>query len=90
MGNLAGKVAIVTGAASGIGRDGDVQSMEVAVWERTRAVNLRGTMLGCKFAVPRLLERGWRTPRPTPTSWRPTREATGGRGREHSGRGGGR
>ncbi len=41
-----------------IGRDGNVDSMDVAVWDRTMAVNLRGTMLGCKFAIPRLLERG--------------------------------
>jgi NAD(P)-dependent dehydrogenase (short-subunit alcohol dehydrogenase family) len=41
-----------------IGRDGDVAGMDVAVWDQTMAVNLRGTMLGCKHAIPRLLERG--------------------------------
>lgn len=41
-----------------IGRDFDVASMTVQVWDRTMAVNLRGTMLGCKHAIPRLLERG--------------------------------
>lgn len=41
-----------------IGRDGTVDSMEVSVWDQTMAVNLRGTMLGCKHAIPRLLERG--------------------------------
>jgi NAD(P)-dependent dehydrogenase (short-subunit alcohol dehydrogenase family) len=41
-----------------IGRDGTVDSMDVDVWDQTMAVNLRGTMLGCKLAIPRLLERG--------------------------------
>jgi NAD(P)-dependent dehydrogenase (short-subunit alcohol dehydrogenase family) len=41
-----------------IGRDGDVASMDVAVWDQTMAVNLRGTMLGCKHAIPQLLARG--------------------------------
>lgn len=41
-----------------IGRDGDVAGMDVGVWNQTMAVNLRGTMLGCKHAVPRLIERG--------------------------------
>lgn len=41
-----------------IGKDGTVDCMEVSVWDQTMAVNLRGTMLGCKHAIPRLLERG--------------------------------
>jgi NAD(P)-dependent dehydrogenase (short-subunit alcohol dehydrogenase family) len=41
-----------------IGRDGTVDAMDVDVWDQTMAVNLRGTMLGCKLAIPRLLERG--------------------------------
>ena len=39
-------------------RDGEVAAMEVEVWDRTFAVNLRGPMLGCKHAIPRMLERG--------------------------------
>jgi NAD(P)-dependent dehydrogenase (short-subunit alcohol dehydrogenase family) len=39
-------------------RDGEVAAMEVDVWDRTFAVNLRGPMLGCKHAIPRMLERG--------------------------------
>jgi NAD(P)-dependent dehydrogenase (short-subunit alcohol dehydrogenase family) len=39
-------------------RDGEITAMEVEVWERTFAVNLRGPMLGCKHAIPRMLERG--------------------------------
>lgn len=43
---------------SGAGNDTDVAALEIDVWERTMAVNLRGVMLGCKHAIPRLLERG--------------------------------
>ena len=39
-------------------RDGDVAALEVEVLDRTLAVNLRGPMLGCKHAIPRMLERG--------------------------------
>jgi NAD(P)-dependent dehydrogenase (short-subunit alcohol dehydrogenase family) len=38
--------------------DLDITAMEVAIWDRTLAVNLRGPMLGCKHAIPRMLERG--------------------------------
>jgi NAD(P)-dependent dehydrogenase (short-subunit alcohol dehydrogenase family) len=41
-----------------LGQDTDVASMSVELWDRTLAVNLRGVMLGCKHAVPRMLERG--------------------------------
>ena len=40
------------------GRDGGVVDMDVDVWDRTLAVNLRGAMLGCKHAVPRMREAG--------------------------------
>lgn len=40
------------------GRDADLARMDVGVWDRTMAVNLRGVMLGCKHAIPRMLERG--------------------------------
>ena len=48
-------------AASGadlLGRDLDIVDLEVEVWDRTLQVNLRGPMLGCKHAIPRMLERG--------------------------------
>jgi len=38
--------------------DADVASMEVEVWDRTMAVNLRGPMLGIKHALPHLLAAG--------------------------------
>jgi NAD(P)-dependent dehydrogenase (short-subunit alcohol dehydrogenase family) len=40
------------------GRDLDLTEMDVEVWDRTMAVNLRGTMLGCKHAVPHLPSGG--------------------------------
>jgi len=41
-----------------MGSDGELTSLTLDTWERTLAVNLRGPMLGCKHAVPRMLERG--------------------------------
>lgn len=41
-----------------IQRDFDVVGMDVEVWDRTMAVNLRGPMLGCKYAIPRMIEAG--------------------------------
>jgi NAD(P)-dependent dehydrogenase (short-subunit alcohol dehydrogenase family) len=38
--------------------DQDVATMELATWERVIAVNLTGPMLGCRYAVPAMLERG--------------------------------
>jgi NAD(P)-dependent dehydrogenase (short-subunit alcohol dehydrogenase family) len=39
-------------------RDGDIADLDLAVFDRTLAVNLRGPMLGCKHAIPRMLARG--------------------------------
>jgi NAD(P)-dependent dehydrogenase (short-subunit alcohol dehydrogenase family) len=38
--------------------DQDVVTMDLATWERVMAVNLTGPMLGCRFAIPYMLERG--------------------------------
>jgi NAD(P)-dependent dehydrogenase (short-subunit alcohol dehydrogenase family) len=38
--------------------DRDVTTMDVEVWDVTMAVNLRGAFLGCKYAIPHMLERG--------------------------------
>ena len=38
--------------------DQDVATMDLATWERVLAVNLTGPMLGCRFAIPAMLERG--------------------------------
>ncbi len=39
-------------------QDLDVTNMTVELWDQTMASNLRGPMLVCKHAIPRLLERG--------------------------------
>lgn len=36
-------------------RDDDIVDLDLDVWEHTMAVNLRGTMLGCKHAIPHML-----------------------------------
>lgn len=39
-------------------RDGAVVEMDLALWNHVLAVNLTGAMLCCKWAIPRMLERG--------------------------------
>ncbi len=39
-------------------RDLEIAEMDVEVWDRTLRVNLRGPMLGCRFAIPEMLRRG--------------------------------
>ena len=38
--------------------DTDVVTLDLAVWERTLAVNLTGPMLGCRYAIPEMVKRG--------------------------------
>jgi NAD(P)-dependent dehydrogenase (short-subunit alcohol dehydrogenase family) len=38
--------------------DGRVVDMGVEIWDKVMAVNLRGPMLGCKHAIPRMIETG--------------------------------
>lgn len=38
--------------------DQDVVSMDLDTWSRVLDVNLTGAMLGCRFAIPAMLERG--------------------------------
>jgi NAD(P)-dependent dehydrogenase (short-subunit alcohol dehydrogenase family) len=40
------------------GVDQDVVTMDLATWQQVLDVNLTGPMLGCRFAIPALLERG--------------------------------
>jgi NAD(P)-dependent dehydrogenase (short-subunit alcohol dehydrogenase family) len=40
------------------GRDHDIENMDTEVWDRTFRVNLRGTMLCCKHALPHMVKRG--------------------------------
>jgi NAD(P)-dependent dehydrogenase (short-subunit alcohol dehydrogenase family) len=39
-------------------RDGDVASMDVGIWDRVFRVNVRGTMLCCKHALPHMVAQG--------------------------------
>ncbi len=45
---------------AGIMPEGDhsVVDTPVEIWDRVMAVNLRGTFLACKYAIPAMLERG--------------------------------
>ena len=38
--------------------DNAIVDMDVDVWDRTLAVNLRGAMLGCKHAIPVMRDQG--------------------------------
>lgn len=40
------------------GVDYDLLTLDTAVWDKAMAVNLRGVMLGCKHAIPAMLESG--------------------------------
>jgi NAD(P)-dependent dehydrogenase (short-subunit alcohol dehydrogenase family) len=40
------------------GADGDLVDLDVEVWDRKLAVNVRGVMLGCKHAVPQMRKAG--------------------------------
>jgi len=52
--------ALVNVAAlmQGIEKDRDLVDMDPLYWDKVMAVNLRGTMLACKYAIPSMLERG--------------------------------
>src|SRR5690606_5294014 len=39
-------------------QDGPVADTNVEHWDETLRINLRGQMLGCKHAIPRMIERG--------------------------------
>jgi NAD(P)-dependent dehydrogenase (short-subunit alcohol dehydrogenase family) len=41
-----------------MGADADLRDMTVERWDHMMAVNLRGPMLGCKHALPHLVDRG--------------------------------
>ncbi|MGE0881121.1 MAG: SDR family NAD(P)-dependent oxidoreductase [Acidimicrobiia bacterium] len=41
-----------------VSRDVDVMGMDVEIWDRTMAVNVRGQMLCCKHAVPHMINGG--------------------------------
>jgi len=51
-------VHINAGDMSAVSKDSDVVDIDLEVWDRTVAVNLRGHMLVTRHSVPLLLERG--------------------------------
>jgi NAD(P)-dependent dehydrogenase (short-subunit alcohol dehydrogenase family) len=58
-----GRVDVLHNNAAALGsdvilEDNAIVDMDVAVWDRTLAVNLRGPMLGCKHAIPVMREQG--------------------------------
>jgi len=38
--------------------DNDIESMTAEVWDRVFRVNVRGTMLACKYVLPHMVARG--------------------------------
>lgn len=48
----------VLGSPDVISRDGLIADIDVALWDRAMAVNLRGPMLCCKHVIPHLLAQG--------------------------------
>jgi NAD(P)-dependent dehydrogenase (short-subunit alcohol dehydrogenase family) len=38
--------------------DHSVTDTDVAIWDQVMAVNVRGVFLGCKYAIPRMIEQG--------------------------------
>jgi NAD(P)-dependent dehydrogenase (short-subunit alcohol dehydrogenase family) len=45
-------------AGSVVGLDSDVVDVDLDIWNQILAVNLRGPMLGCRFAIPEMLKNG--------------------------------
>jgi NAD(P)-dependent dehydrogenase (short-subunit alcohol dehydrogenase family) len=45
-------------SAETVGRDSDIETLPLEVFDRTIEVNLRGHLLCARLAIPRLLERG--------------------------------
>lgn len=49
--------AALTSAADFV-KDASIIDMETAIWDRYLQINLRGAMLGCKYAIPAMLKNG--------------------------------
>ncbi len=45
-------------AAWGPMNDNGIPEMDVEMWDRVMAINLRGPMLGCKYAIPEMVKNG--------------------------------
>lgn len=57
-----GRIDVLVNNAGGTdlaaGGDSDVESMDLGLWDRMMAVNLRGPMLACKYALPTMTSGG--------------------------------
>jgi NAD(P)-dependent dehydrogenase (short-subunit alcohol dehydrogenase family) len=51
-------ILVNTAATTAHPEDLDVAHLSVAAWDQSFAVNARGTMLACKYAIPLMLEAG--------------------------------
>jgi NAD(P)-dependent dehydrogenase (short-subunit alcohol dehydrogenase family) len=51
-------LANVAAAMSEIEKDWNLETIDIASWDRAMAVNLRGSMLCAKYAIPSMLARG--------------------------------
>ena len=51
-------ILVNTAATTAHPEDLDVAHLSVAAWDQSFAVNARGTMLACKYAIPAMLEVG--------------------------------
>ncbi len=45
-------------SADDFAKDASLIDMETAIWDHYLAINLRGAMLGCKYAIPEMLKGG--------------------------------
>ncbi|MDF1691465.1 MAG: SDR family oxidoreductase [Zhongshania sp.] len=45
-------------SAESVAADTDIVDMPLALWDTTMAITLRGTMLGCRYAVKEMVKRG--------------------------------
>jgi NAD(P)-dependent dehydrogenase (short-subunit alcohol dehydrogenase family) len=55
---FSGRVAFVTGGASGIGGGGDTHDPDFDAWDRALRVNLGGVVNGVKIITPLILRHG--------------------------------
>jgi NAD(P)-dependent dehydrogenase (short-subunit alcohol dehydrogenase family) len=51
-------VLVNNAAITSLDKDGPIGDLDTAVWDAAMHVNLRGTMLACKYAIPHLQRRG--------------------------------
>jgi NAD(P)-dependent dehydrogenase (short-subunit alcohol dehydrogenase family) len=49
---------LVNNGGGSLARDVDIVTMDVGVWDAIMALNARGPMLCCKYAIPEMLKRG--------------------------------